>query len=232
MVEKFPSQYEHNQEGQEYPAQEILRRIDEIVESPELSPQEIQERCKGLIQELLDSLKQSFELHLSPDVSHIYSEMQREQLLARVESVAKVLECIAEHKPISVGNAEHHYANAVTPEPEGLRIAMAEADAIGPVRLLVGLDLKALIGFKTDHLEVVEIDESEFDHRDTGLRSSLCRHVVGEILPEDLRYMIMRIPRRYFPEESLTDTEKEQTSQFIFRGAKIPAGRKEEGEPV
>lgn len=37
------------------------------------------------------------------------------------------------------------------------------------MRLLVGLDLKALVGFTNDHVEVTEISEQEFDLRDTTL---------------------------------------------------------------
>ncbi len=203
----------------------IVQNIEEITESPDLSPLEIQERCRPLVKEFLEHMKSDLNLTLSPEVSIFYGEMQRQNLLARVESVQKVIECISAGIPISVGKHESHYANAVTAELEGLRIAMSEADVIGPVRLLVGLDLKALIGFKSDHIEVTEIDDSEFDFRDTGLRKSMCRHITGEILPEDIRYVIMRIPRGYFPEEDLLPNEEGQSIPFIFRGASVKASR-------
>jgi hypothetical protein len=215
---------ENSQEqGSEAYLLKLVSDIENISNSEEFSPAEMQERCKPLVRELLEHFETDLHLHLSSEISILYAEMQRKNLLARVESVSKIIECIAAHKPILVGNDESHYANAVTSDPEGLRIALAEADAVGPVRLLVGLDLKALIGFKSDHLEVSEIDDDQFDQRDTGVRKSLCRHVVGEILPEDLECMVLRIPRVYFPEEDLLPHEQEQSTPFIFRGSKVKA---------
>lgn len=43
----------------------------------------------------------------------------------------KVIECLANETPIEVSGGEK-YANSVTSDLEGLRIAMAEAEALGP----------------------------------------------------------------------------------------------------
>jgi hypothetical protein len=215
----------------EYPPKEghpelvaLAERL-ELLSNKSLSREEIISESKEIVTEALKHLESDLGLELSPDVTSIYNQMFTEGLLARVEDTARVLRCIAENEPITVGGADKHYANSVIADPEGLRIAMAEAEAFGPIRLLVGLDLKTLVGFRNDHLEVSEIDHNEFDMRDTSLRAGLCRHVNGEIRREDVRYMIMRIPKSMFPVDKLSEQEKSSASQFIFRGVEMPASR-------
>lgn len=200
----------------------IVQKMELLGESDELTREEIMRESKVLVTELLSHLDSDLHLNLSENIGSLYAEMQRENLIARVEQVASVLKCLATNEPISVGSQDTHYANSVTADPEGLRIAMSEADALGPVRLLVGLDLKALIGFTTDHLSVSEIDDSELDLRDTNLRKNFCRHVSGEIHRDDIRYVVMRIPKAYFPQDSLTPEEEKMSGQFVFRGARLP----------
>lgn len=200
---------------------EIVKKIEDVAVSKEYTPAEVIEWSRVLVADLLEHIRDDLHMELTENVTSLYQEMNRENLLARVESVKRVIECLAEDKPIEVGKGEEHYANSVTSDLEGLRIAMAEAEALGPVRLLVGLDLKALVGFTNDHVEVSEIDENEFDLRDTTLRRAYCRHLKGEIHKEDIKYMVMRIPRGVFPVQYLNDLERKQPSSFIFRGVKI-----------
>lgn len=178
-------------------------------------------RSKEEVRHILEHLKVDLHFELSPDVTSIYNEMSKDNLLARVENIESVIECIDSDKPISVGSIDKHYANSVAAVPDGLRIAMAEADAPGPVRLLIGLEAKSLIGFKGDHLEVNEIDDNEFDLRDTNLRKAYCRHISGEIRREDIKYLVLRIPRKLIPEEELLPEEEAKPAPFVFRGARI-----------
>lgn len=200
----------------------IVMRMEEISESETLTAEQMIDESKVLIRELLEHLQSDLHFELSSDITALYHHMAEENLLARVENATRVIECVAFDKPISVGSEDRHYANAVTAQPEGLRIAMAEADTLGPVRLLVGLDVKALVGFKNDHLSVSEIDDMEDDIRNVALRKTQCRHVAGEIRKEDIRYMVMRIPRRFFPEENMSDEEIKLRTNFVFRGVQIP----------
>ncbi len=199
----------------------IVDKIEALSVSKEHSSQEIVEWSKELIKDLLEHIRDDLHLELFEDVSSLYKEMNKENLLARVESVKRVIECLATEKPIIVGEGDTHYANSVTSDLDGLRIAMSEAEALGPVRLLVGLDLKALVGFQNDHAQVSEIDDNEFDLRDTTLRKAYCRHVSGEIQSGDIKYMVMRFPRAMFPAGSLSDLERKQKTPFVFRGLKI-----------
>lgn len=200
----------------------IVQRMEELGNADDISLEEFARESKVLIKEFLAHLDADLHLELSANVSGAYEEMSRENLLARVESVVDIMKCVISDQHISVGSKDRHYANSVLANIEGLRIAMAEADALGPIRLLVGLDLKALVGFKNDHVEVTEIEKDEFDVRDSALRKSMCRHVVGEIHRNDIRYIVMRIPRKLFPEEILMGDEVDGKSQFIFRVARVP----------
>jgi hypothetical protein len=213
------AQEENSEKFQELSS--IVSRMEQIGEAKDISTEQIIFESKILVKELLEHLESDLKLELSNDVTSFYNQMSRENLLARVESATSVIACVALDKPISVGSGDRHYANSVASEAEGLRIAMAEAEALGPIRFLVGLDVKALVGFKNDHLTVSEIDEQDFDLRDTSLRKAQCRHVAGEIRNEDIRYMVMRIPRKVFPQEKLLSDEVNQTGNFIFRGAQM-----------
>jgi hypothetical protein len=207
----------------------IVQQIDLISESKRSREQMISE-LKPLIKEFLNHLQTDLHWELSSDVTSLYNEMSKEDLLARVGSIKRAINCLAKGSPIVVGVGEDHYANSVTTDVEGLRIAMAEATSIGPVRLLMGLDLKAMIGFTKEHLSVKEISDNEFDLRDTNLRKVYCRHIDGEIHKEDIKYVVMRIPKHLFPQEELSPEELKTPSQFVFRGVKLesPASQVEE----
>lgn len=206
----------------------IVERLEALSSSEKFTREETMEWSKELVLDLIDHMRNDLELTLTDDVSALYNEMNRENLLARVENVKRVIECLTQGAPITVGAGDANYANSVTSDLEGLRIAMSEAEVFGPVRLMVGLDLKALVGFTNDHVEVSEIDDNEFDLRDTTLRKAYCRHLDGAIHKDDIRYIVMRIPRAVFPVKYLNDIEKKQPTSFIFRGAKLEVAQRHE----
>jgi hypothetical protein len=107
----------------------------------------------------------------------------------------------------------------VIPEDEGIRLALAEGQAPGPFRTMVSFG-KTIVGFKTDHLEVAEVDflDSNTSLRDENLRRYVCRHVVGNIEKEDIKYIVIRIPKNLLDEKHLTEEEKtEPDMTFVFR---------------
>jgi hypothetical protein len=132
-----------------------------------------------------------------------------------------VLEAVELGKPLHISDeTDSHYANAVVPVSEGIKIAFGEGEAPGPVRVMVGFG-KTLIGFKTDHLSVSEIDFSESEIRDARERKYLCRHVSGDLKREDIRYLILRIPYAIMDPVRLTDEERKRTRPFVFRGVRF-----------
>ena len=176
---------------------------------------------KTLLNNFLQELELGLHLPLEEDVTTSYHEMEQEKLLLRVENISRVMESIVEHKPISVGNKEDHYANSVVPNNDGIKIAFAEGRAPGPVRILIGFDVRTAISYKPDSLQVYEVDQDEEDLRDIELRKKTCRHVVGNIEPESIKHLVIRTPRKIFPEERLTDDERNSESMYIFRALHV-----------
>lgn len=182
------------------------------------------EFIKQHLGELIDLIVQETGHSLNEDVSEIYEGMKKENCLVRVEQLSRVLSAIELGEKISIGHkAEAHYANSVIPDDEGIKLALAEGQAPGPIRTMVSFG-KTLVGFKTDNLSVSEVDYiSEADiYRDETMRRQVCRHVEGDISKEDIRFMVMRIPRHLLDEEHLTDEEKSEADMpFVFRAMKF-----------
>lgn len=196
---------------------EIARRLESS---------EDEEEIRQNIQTLLERIEEEAQAPCTEDVQSIYEMMRQKQCLARVERLSRVLETIETGAPLHISDKdETHFANAVVPVSEGLKIAFAEGQAPGPVRLVVGFG-KTIIGFKTDNLSVEEIEFEGDDManlRDNSERKFLCRHVVGDLRKEDILSIVMRIPRHLMPEGSLTPKEIERKLPFITRGFKLPA---------
>lgn len=193
-------------------------KIFEVVEKMESADNE--EEMREATAEFFDELD-NLDIKLTPDVTSLYREMEEKRYLVRLEQLRKVMEAVIDKKPIHIGDKEDHYANAVVPHNEGLKIAFAEGDAPGPVRLLIGFGMKSAIGFNPDNLGVSDIKPDEVDLRNQFVRSALCRHVSGDLRPEDIEYLIMRVPRHLFPKKFLSEREAKEKSRFIFRGARL-----------
>ncbi len=194
---------------------EILPRSLELARILEQTDDE--EVIRNGLNELFETLEADLHTTLHNNPGLVYKHMEKEGCLARVESLSRVLETIETGKTLSISDeTESHYANAVIPTPQGIQIAFAEASALGPVRTMVGFG-KTIVGFKTENIQVDEIDFNPDDPRGALERKFLCRHVVGDLKPEDIRSVVMRIPRHLIREDLLTEDERNETSTFIFR---------------
>ena len=187
----------------------------------ELESTEDEEVLRQKLGSLLDSMESDLGVEFVSNVNELYKGMQSEDCLVRVESLSRVLETMETSSPMKISDeTESHYANAVIPDPRGIKIAFSEGQAPGPVRLAVGFG-KTIIGFKSDNVSVEEIEFSESDIRDARERKYLCRHVVGELTREDIRFLVMRMPSSLLDEDHLTEEEKKRKDPFIFRGARL-----------
>ncbi|OHB20210.1 MAG: hypothetical protein A2939_03315 [Parcubacteria group bacterium RIFCSPLOWO2_01_FULL_48_18] len=198
-----------NKREKEERLMDLAQRLEEI--SPEDSS------APRLMAEFLAAFAEAFYVTLSSDVDALYKEMEEKKFLLRLESVKRITECLIKKAPLELGGGKKRYANAVT--VEGLRIAFAEGDAPGPIRLLVGFD--SAIGFDARGLKVEDIEMEEDDPRDARFRIAYCRHVSGNLPPERIKYFIVRIPEYMFPPELLTDEERRGGGKFMFRGARF-----------
>ena len=181
------------------------------------------EVIKQKLPELFDVLENGLGLSLlkGREVNTIYKLFLENGCLVRVENFTRILEAIELNHGFRVGESadDSHYANAVIPDPEGVKLAFAEGQMSGPLRVAMGLG-KSLVGFRVDsgHITVSAVDFSEDDPRDIAKRGYLCRHVEGEIMKDDIRGVVMRIPRAVVSESLLTNEELEGKGQFVFRG--------------
>lgn len=184
----------------------------------ELEDTEDENIIKDKIGVMLDSISHDLKIDFVPEVNNFYKRMSEEGCLVRVERLSRVLETVEMNEPLSISDEdESHYANAVIPTPEGIKIAFSEGQAPGPVRVVVGFG-KTIIGFRTESLSVNEIEFSETDFRDAQERKYLCRHVKGELKRDDIRYIIIRIPFLLMPEDHLSPAEAKKKPTFVFRG--------------
>ena len=179
------------------------------------------ERVRTFIQEFLQVLESEMHLEVSSEVDALYHEMQKEGQLVRLETISKIFDSLADNQPINLGPHEKKYANAVIPEKEGLRIAFAEGEAPGPIRFAMGFDIKSIMGFDPEGLQVSEIQLDDNDPRDQVARFAYTRHVSGNLPPENIKTFVMRIPRKLFPPEKLTEIERGKLPPFIFRGGHL-----------
>ena len=201
---------------------EALPKSVELARLLENTPDgEGEEGVKEKLGLLLESISADIGKQFTPDADQIYKEMKEQDCLARVEQLSRVLEAIELKKPIQISDEdESHYANAVLPVPQGIKIAFSEGQAPGPLRAMVAFG-KTIIGFKTDHLSVEEIDFSEGQFITASERKYLCRHVTGQLETEDIKYLVMRIPFSLMQEKHLTEEEQSKKSPFIFRSMRL-----------
>ncbi len=200
---------------------------EKVVElSHSLEESENEEFIKENIPVLFDLINKDLGIEIikDQDVNKIYKKLQEENCLVRVEKLSKIMEVLELDKPFKVGEGgeDFAYANSVIPEPEGLKIAFAEGHASGTMKLALALG-KHLIGFKANgkYLKVSEVDFSnkeDVELRDVQKRNYLCRHIDGMIEKEDIRAVVLRIPRHLMKNELLTDDELNTSTSFIFRG--------------
>lgn len=170
---------------------------------------------------MLEAIEGDLGTKFVSNVNELYKSMKSENCLVRAERLSRVLETVELESPLKISDEnEQHYANAVIPSPEGIKIALSEGLAPGPVRIMVGFG-KTIIGFKADNISVQEIEFGESDIRDPIERKFLCRHVVGELNKEDIRFIVIRIPIHLMQEAYLSNEEREKKPTFVFRGMSL-----------
>lgn len=173
---------------------------------------------------LLDLIERETGSEFQNEVDSIYEEMKNENCLVRVEQLSRILETIELNKDLPIGhNAETHYANAVIPEEAGIKLALAEGQAPGPIRAIMSFG-KSLIGFKTENLSIMEVDfvADTAGVRNEHERKYVCRHVEGTLRKDDIKFLIIRIPKHLLDEKHISEEEQaEKDFPFVFRATKL-----------
>lgn len=93
----------------------------------------------------------------------------------------------------------------------GIKNAFLEGRGMaGPIVALTGIN---------PNKEKTELDKPENAQLKVGdIEREAVRIFSGEVSKEDLRFIILRIQKNFFPEENLTEEEKKTESKQIFRG--------------
>lgn len=179
-----------------------------------------QELIKVVYDRLAEWLETNRGLKLGADIQTIYKAMANASssaLLVRQERLDNVVALLVEDEshellPEAVGGKRYANAAVFGNEGDGVGIAFGEGSA-------TKYGITALISFDPRGLHVEEIPPSECDLRDR----TLCRSVSGVLESGMIKHLVVRIPRRLFPEEYLTSHEAEVESEtgYIFRGVTL-----------
>lgn len=196
--------------------EEMPNSLRLALELEQITDDEDVELLKAKLKEFLKSMEDDLHVHYTDNANDLYQRMREENCLVRVEKLSRVLETLKLDKKLHIADEEeYHYANATIPVPEGIKIAFAEGQAPGLVRIALGFG-KTIIGFKTDNIKVQEIDFT--DRPDAEERKYLCRHVSGDVDKEDIVSVVMRIPRHLMDDSLLNEKELASKIPFIVRG--------------
>ncbi|NBS41628.1 hypothetical protein EBS80_03125 [bacterium] len=162
------------------------------------------------------------------NVNDVYRAFPGNRMIVRRDHPQRIEETLlrGEELPISldakVGAA---YPNAVAwSSYDGLRgLENAFTEGFGHVAGLV-----AVVGFQpNDQMRVRDVEDLSGGL--TGVDRSLIRCVAGMVSPDDLRFLVLRLPADRFPIEQMTSTEYEAFEEwneqprkgepmYIFRG--------------
>ncbi len=178
--------------------------------------------AKNILEEL-ESLPNAKEF---ANVTTMYHELSSGPLVVRREDPDRLMEAVLKEAPLSIqfdGNLP--YANSVVWDPDrdgprGLDNAILEGYGHRDYVVLV-------YGFEKPEdffLEKHEQSQQSF----AGMDRSRVRAAAGFVPPENIRFITMRVPIKGFPEERMTEEEKDSLweyeneegskPRFIYRG--------------
>lgn len=222
MSELLNMVFSRNQEGLRGDARESPRKEAEALLVQLRDAKDLPSR-QELIKVVYDRLVVWLEkcgLTLREDVQAIYTAMARASssaLLVRQERLDNVVALLVENEsrtllPEAEGGKRYANAAAFGSDGDGAEIAFSEGSA-------TKYGITALIGFDPHGLHVEEMPPSECDLRDR----TLCRSVSGTLASDKVKYLVIRVPRRLFPQEYLTlkEAEVESETGYIFRGVTL-----------
>lgn len=144
-----------------------------------------------------------------------WNTFSRGGYLVRNEKPERVLEAVFNGDPISIRNKDAS-GNACLASDAGITSAFEWGHNGSAVRMVYGFDREAVAEDS--------IARSEDDVRD--IRDVVSVH--GTVSREHIRFVLLRVPRRAFPEELLTEKDEEHgaPAEFVYR-ALIPAPAQE-----
>ena len=201
--------FESNNTSQDKITPNLSSGFKELVSSENTADSEV-------FKDLEESLSsEGFSLASEASVSSI---LNSNSLVCRSQSFDGAMDLILDKQPIDLINRHSHANMCVMASGEGFRVAMTEGFSSKDV----GGVVKVVLTFRESHLDsskkIPHDDDLWVTKPDTAKVSLVGK---GEITIEDLEMISFRFPVRFYPEELLTDSEKERLDNeeisFIVR---------------
>jgi len=197
--------------------EEKSRRLDEVMEL--LKKEVDEEKTKELTKEAYSLIKIRFLESggvFYDDINEFYHDL-RGNFVVRMESPERVVNSVGMHKDLKISPQKDH-PNVVEWRSEygsvGLRDAFLEGTG-----MLGGLI--TVIGFrKGKGIRVSDVGEEEKEM--FGRERGLVRIAKGKAHPEDMQFVILRLPIECFPEDEITSQDRtsiqKYNQHYVFRG--------------
>ncbi|HEU4677372.1 MAG TPA: hypothetical protein VFS75_01485 [Candidatus Paceibacterota bacterium] len=170
------------------------------------------ERGPRVFKELERTLEEhGFALASAEDVALLFSE---NSLLCRNENFTRVMDLLIDGTPIAVRNREYQANMCIVAGGEGFRVAMSEGfsgEDVGGV-------VRTVVTFRGRHLssrDTIPHDAELWALKPKTAQVSIAAR--GEIPLDDIEMVSFRFPTEYFPEELLTDDERERLNEAGIR---------------
>lgn len=198
-----------------YSTGELLEAIEAIKTEPRTSIER-----REAVQHVFERMKQAFleaGATYYADVNDIYGMYgQDEELVVRREDPLAIAQSILWNRDLPVGTGERPgevSANSVAWRRSdgelGLKTAFLEGRATaGGIATVVGIR-------RGTDLELRTIPQSEFDPRPDR---RLVRNATGIIHPNEIEFVIVRVPATHFPKQDMTDEEADRYEDEIESG--------------
>lgn len=201
--------------------QEVLDKFKSLKEATPSSPEFMKLSYEAYIS--LEKLL-SAKAVLYDDISKLYYKYlaSGRQLIVRREDPKKSLELALGGKlemsfdPKVVADRGDKYANCAL-WPYGGKTMAGIANALKEGKSSVG-PIVSVLAILPDP-ETAEVSEPEGKMWNIAdLDRTAVKILSGTVNAKDLRFMVIRMPRKFFPPERLTDKEKDSSAPEIFRG--------------
>lgn len=197
--------------------EEKSRRLEDVVEL--LKTETDRGKMERLTKEAYSLIKIKFLEEggvFYDDINEFYGNLKGD-FVVRMEDPERLIHSVAKHEDLEV-SPRKDYPNVVEWRNDygsvGLRDAFLEGTG-----MLGGM--VTVFGFREgDDIEVSDVRAEEKDV--FGRERGLVRIAKGVVHPEDLQFIILRMPVSFFPEGEITPQEKKDIQKhgqsYIFRG--------------
>jgi hypothetical protein len=230
-MREFPIEMSHEAEsGQKGEEAKRLEQLMAALDSERLTP----EQRRELIKETWDALKDAFTASggvFYENVSEVYRELKGQNLLVRRDDPKRISDAVTKKNVIELAfdpTVGGRYANASLWSADGDQSGLANAFTEGHAH---AGGLVAVMGFDRGSLKVEPVPGLKGVG---GTRRHLVRGVEGRISPENIRFVVIAVPASFFPEDEMTEDERELLDEAhggarrVFRGFLFP--KAEEGK--